>query len=98
VIEHEGKTALRYSAGLVVHDLHQPHRVLYRSPEPTLVPETDDEVSGTVNNVVFPTAIDPLAQARTFDVYYGMADSKIGRCRLELGASTLARAEDENAA
>jgi beta-1,2-mannobiose phosphorylase / 1,2-beta-oligomannan phosphorylase len=98
VIDHGGRAVLRYSAGIVVHDLHQPHRVLYRSPEPTLVPETEDELSGMVNNVVFPTAIDVLAQPRTFDVYYGMADSKIGRCRLELGASTLARAEDENAA
>ena len=91
VIEHEGKTAMRYSAGIVVHDLHQPHLVLYRSPEPTLVPQTEEEVSGTVNNVVFPTAIDPLPAARTYDVYYGMADAKIGRCRLELGASTLTR-------
>ncbi len=82
-------TGMRYSAGIVIHDAERPDRILYRSPEPVFSPETKDEMRGMVNNVVFPTAIDvpPGADARAYDVYYGMADSRIGRIRVELGAS-----------
>jgi predicted GH43/DUF377 family glycosyl hydrolase len=85
-------TGMRYSAGIVVHDYERPHHVLYRSPEPVFYPQTSDELRGMVHNVVFPTAIDvrPDAGPRDYDVYYGMADSRIGRVRVELGASALA--------
>ena len=92
---------MRYSAGLVVHDAERPHLVRYRSPQPVFVPETADERRGMVNNVVFPTAIDvpPGAPAREFDVYYGMADSRIGLMRVDLGASeAVAREARESAA
>ena len=77
---------LRYSAGVVVHDLERPHIVRYRSPEPILVPETDREKMGIVDNVVFPTAIDPRTDLgpRVFDIYYGMADYAIGAARVTL--------------
>jgi predicted GH43/DUF377 family glycosyl hydrolase len=86
---------MRYSAGFVIHDIERPDRVLYRSLEPVLAPETPDELRGMVNHVVFPTAIDlrPGAPARDYDVYYGMADSRIGRIRVELGASEREAAE-----
>lgn len=87
-VEHDGgkRFTMRYSAGLVVHDLMQPHKIRYRSPLPVLQPETPDELSGTVNNVVFPTAFDPRPDLgpRVFDMYYGMADYKIGLARLRL--------------
>ncbi|MBC5811356.1 MAG: glycosidase, partial [Candidatus Eremiobacteraeota bacterium] len=75
-----------YSGGIVVHDLQRPDIVRYRSPKPVIWPQTDDETRGVVNYVVFPTGIDvpPGAPARTFDVYYGMADARIGRFRAEL--------------
>jgi len=94
-------SGMRYSAGLVVHDAERPDLVLYRSPQPLFAPETADERRGMVNNVVFPTAIDapPGSAPRTYDVYYGMADSRIGRVRLELGASeTAAEGRQESAA
>lgn len=52
-----------------------------------LVPSTTEELQGTVNNVVFPTALVPRPELgdRTFDCYYGMADFRIGRFRLQLG-------------
>jgi len=83
---HPGAYRLVYSAGLVVHDRERPDVILYRSPDPVFVPETEDERIGTVNNVVFPTAIDRRSDVgpRSFDVYYGMADRKIGLARLEL--------------
>jgi predicted GH43/DUF377 family glycosyl hydrolase len=92
---------MRYSAGIVVHDYERPHIVRYRSPQPVFVPETADERRGIVNDVVFPTAIDlpPGAPPREFEVYYGMADSRIGRVRVDLGASAAAlRESQENAA
>ncbi len=85
-----------YSAGVIVHDIDRPHIVLYRSPAPVMKPEGIDEVHGTVNNVVFPTAIDQRGD-RTFDVYYGMADAKIGRAGCAL-PNAYAAAADENAA
>jgi predicted GH43/DUF377 family glycosyl hydrolase len=87
-------TGMRYSAGVVIHDIERPDRVLYRSPEPAFSPQTADELRGVVNNVVFPTAIDvrPDAAPRDFDVYYGMADARIGIARVRLGASRPAAA------
>jgi predicted GH43/DUF377 family glycosyl hydrolase len=87
-------TGMRYSGGIVVHDAERPDRVLYRSPAPAFVPETADELRGMVNNVVFPTAIDvrPGAGPRDYDVYYGMADSRIGRIRVQFGAGAFSAA------
>ena len=89
-VDGEGaRTGMRYSAGIVIHDLERPDRVLYRSSQPVLVPETADERRGMVHNVVFPTAIDaaPGSAEREYDVFYGMADSRIGRVRVQLPAS-----------
>jgi predicted GH43/DUF377 family glycosyl hydrolase len=95
-VEHEGRITLCYSAGIVLHDLDQPHRVLYRSPEPVLSPDTVEERTGIVNNVVFPTGIDTKGNG-TYDVYYGAADAKVARARFEL-APVAAGAAAETAA
>jgi predicted GH43/DUF377 family glycosyl hydrolase len=79
----DGRYTMTYSAGIVIHDLERPHLVRYRSPAPVLTPEHPDELHGVVNNVVFPTGIDVLGE-RAFDVYYGMADARIGRASLVL--------------
>ena len=76
---------VNYSAGAMVLDLDDPRKILYRSPEPTLAPETEEERVGIVPNVVFPTGIDARANGRV-DVYYGMADSAIGVARLDIPA------------
>jgi len=83
---HGSRPKLRYSAGVVVHDALRPDRVLYRSPEPICVPQDERECKGVVDNVVFPTGIDPRPDLgpRTFDVYYGMADYAIGAFRMSL--------------
>lgn len=85
-IEVDGRFAMTYSAGIVIHDADEPHLVRYRSPVPVLAPTTADELHGIVSNVVFPTGIDVRAE-RSFDVYYGMADARIGRASVELGAA-----------
>jgi beta-1,2-mannobiose phosphorylase / 1,2-beta-oligomannan phosphorylase len=78
---------LQYSAGALVLDHHDPRIIRYRSPEPVLVPELAEEMAGIVANVVFPTAVDrrhDLGRPELVDIYYGMADNRIGAARLEL--------------
>ena len=78
---------LCYSAGLMVLAKDHPREVLYRSAEPVLKPELPEECQGTVPNIVFPTGIDrrdDIGAPDRFDVYYGMADNRIGAARLDL--------------
>ena len=81
---------LCYSAGVLVLSQELPRVIRYRSPEPVLTPELPQECIGTVANVVFPTAIDrrdDLGLPDRFDVYYGMADNRIGVARLDVPES-----------
>ncbi|MCO8277776.1 hypothetical protein M1L60_45115 [Actinoplanes sp. TRM 88003] len=70
-----------YAAGAMILDPADPSHVLDRTSEAIFVPETADEQSGTVPNVVFPTAIEEVDGVHY--VFYGMADSKIGVARLD---------------
>jgi beta-1,2-mannobiose phosphorylase / 1,2-beta-oligomannan phosphorylase len=76
----------RYAAGILIHDEKRPHIIRYRSHAPFIVPETEAERHGVVNDVVFPTGIDhrPKAPVDEFDVYYGMGDERIGLVTLSL--------------
>jgi predicted GH43/DUF377 family glycosyl hydrolase len=81
---------LCYSAGVVVLSPEHPNRIIHRSPAPVLVPEGVSELTGTVSNVVFPTGIDrrdDLGTPDRFDLYYGMADYRIGAARLDVPLS-----------
>ena len=83
---HSGRR-LCYSAGVMILSREHPRAVVYRSAEPVLVPALPEERSGTIANVVFPTGIDrrdDLGRPDCFDVYYGMADDRIGVARLEV--------------
>ena len=78
---------LCYSAGVMVLSKEHPQKILYRSVAPVLTPELPQERHGTIANVVFPTGIDrrdDLGKPDRFDVYYGMADNRIGVARLDL--------------
>lgn len=78
---------LTYSAGVMVLSKEHPQLILYRSAEPVLMPMLPKERSGIVPNVVFPTGIDrrdDLGSPDRFDVYYGMADNRIGAARLDV--------------
>jgi len=78
---------LRYSAGVMVLSKEHPRVIRYRSSEPVLTPLLRQERRGTVPNVVFPTGIDrrdDLGSPDRFDVYYGMADDRIGVARLDV--------------
>jgi predicted GH43/DUF377 family glycosyl hydrolase len=78
---------LCYSAGAMVLSKEHPHVIRYRSAEPVLTPELPQERRGVVSNVVFPTGIDrrdDIDMPDRFDVYYGMADNRIGVARLDV--------------
>ncbi len=91
VHELEGSTAskpkLCYSAGVMVLSEQNPQKIIYRSPKPILIPELPEETIGTIANVVFPTGIDrrdDIGQPNRIDVYYGMADNRIGVAKMEI--------------
>jgi predicted GH43/DUF377 family glycosyl hydrolase len=78
---------LQYSAGVMVLSAEHPHHILYRSPKPLMTPQLPEERAGTVSDVVFPTGIDrraDLGLSNRYDVYYGMADRRIGVARLDV--------------
>ena len=78
---------LCYSAGVMVLSQDHPQQIRYRSTHPVLAPMLPQERQGTIANVVFPTGIDrrdDLGLPDRFDVYYGMADNRIGVARLDM--------------
>jgi len=91
VTEMEGPSnqvhPLCYSAGVMVLSKEHPQLIRYRSAKPVLTPELPQERHGTVANVVFPTGIDrrdDIGLPERYDVYYGMADFRIGVARLDV--------------
>jgi len=81
------KHNLCYSAGVMVLSKEHPQKILYRSAKPVLTPTLPQECQGTVAHVVFPTGIDrrdDIGLSNRFDVYYGMADYRIGVARLDV--------------
>ncbi|MBV8084200.1 MAG: glycosidase [Chloroflexi bacterium] len=84
----DAKQRLRYSAGALVLDRQHPDHIHYRSRQPVLVPDADER-EGLVPNVVFPTAVDQrtdIGRPDRVDVYYGMADDRIGVATLTIPA------------
>jgi len=65
-----------YTAGAILLDAEHPSTMLRRSEMPLMVPETDFEKGGYLNDVIFPTAI--LPRDDLFYVYYGAADCRVG--------------------
>ena len=65
-----------YRLGIMLLDINDPAKILYRSSEPILEPEAPYEKEGYVKNVVFTCgAVDKDGQ---YLVYYGAADKVIG--------------------
>ena len=75
-----------YQGGALLLDREDPRRVLARTAEPIFGPDTPEERVGVVGNVVFPTAVDERGGG--LDVYYGMADSRIGCAHVQSVAFT----------
>jgi predicted GH43/DUF377 family glycosyl hydrolase len=71
---------VHYAVGAMLLDPEDVSRVIARTAEPLMRPETADETDGTVPNVVFPTAIERIGEA--WFVFYGKADARIGVAEL----------------
>jgi predicted GH43/DUF377 family glycosyl hydrolase len=61
---------------LALLDLDDPRRVIARTSEPVMEPETDYELYGDVNNVVF--AEGAVVIDDVLYLYYGGADKVVG--------------------
>jgi predicted GH43/DUF377 family glycosyl hydrolase len=83
VLYHGVDEDIVYRVGALLLDLDDPTRVLARTRDPILEPETEYERKGVVDNVVFPCGNVVIA-GRLF-VYYGAADRCVGvaACRLD---------------
>ncbi len=75
IIYHGVDYDLVYRLGIVVLDLKDPTKVVYRSADPIMSPETGYEKIGQVNNVVFTCGM--VEREGLFYIYYGAADSCI---------------------
>lgn len=64
-----------YRAGIVLLDLKDPQKVIYRSEEPILEPTEKYEIYGDTPNVVFPTGL--VEKDGLLYLYYGAADKTI---------------------
>lgn len=87
IIYHGVDRSRVYRLGVVLADLANPERLLYRSPNPVLSPETELEIGkkgkSWVPNVVFTCGAVPANDKEVLDaedeilVYYGAADTHI---------------------
>jgi predicted GH43/DUF377 family glycosyl hydrolase len=72
----------RYCLGAALLDSTEPWRVLARSTEPILEPQSDYECEGFFGNVVFSCGL--LCEDDKLRVYYGAADTTICYAELSL--------------
>lgn len=71
-----------YYAGAALLDLEDPRKVLARLPYPLISPIEDYELTGTVNNVVFPTGTAIFGE--DLCIYYGAADTYIAAAKIKM--------------
>ncbi len=81
-IYHGASASDRYCLGAVLLDGREPWKVVARSREPLLVPETDYELHGFYGNVVF--CCDALFEGDDVKIYYGAADTCIAYAEVDL--------------
>ncbi len=74
-IYHGCNAQKRYCLGAMLLDINDPSRVIARSDEPVMEPQTDYETHGFFGQVVFTNG--HLVQDDTITIYYGASDSVI---------------------
>ncbi len=74
-----------YHLGALLLDLDDPSRVIARSQQPMLSPESDFERAGFYSNTVFSNgAVMHPSVADQLLVYYGAADQSVGVCKVSI--------------
>lgn len=73
----------RWTVKAALLDLNDPRKVIAETPWPILEPETEDEVTGVVNNVTFPEGA--VVVGDELYVYYGSGDQGccLATCRMD---------------
>jgi predicted GH43/DUF377 family glycosyl hydrolase len=71
-----------YYACAALLDLNDPLKVIARLPYPLISPQADYELTGSVNNVVFPTGTAQFGE--DLYIYYGAADSYIAAASVNI--------------
>ena len=85
----------RYSAGVFITPHNEPQHVIYRSNCAILKPLLAEEQTGTVPNVVFPSAVWQTGAARNaLAIFWGAADTRIMWGTLYLPSEVLAVSAD----
>lgn len=79
---HEEDTVGIYCGGAALFDLNDPNKLIARAKRPILVPETEFDRRGFLNNIVFPTAV--ALDSDDLLVYYGAADTYTAVTKLSL--------------
>ena len=81
--EANNKSVKKYQAGAVLLDLKDPSKVIARSKKPIFKPEKNYEISGDVDNVVFPEGT-VVIDGKLF-VFYGAVDETccLATCNLK---------------
>jgi predicted GH43/DUF377 family glycosyl hydrolase len=81
-IYHGANSEHRYCLGALLLDLHEPWKVLARSPKPIMEPNAEYERAGFFGNVVFTNG--HVVDGDTLTLYYGASDSVICGARFSL--------------
>lgn len=81
-IYHAADKNNRYALGVFLLDENNPMRILAKSREPLMYPQTSYEEEGFFGGVVFTCGC--LFDGSTVKIYYGAADDKIGRADIGL--------------
>ena len=82
--------------GALLHDADDPRKILARSPEPILEPETAYERMGLFNDTIFSCGVVPLDPERV-RMYYGAADSVIAAADFSISEILASMEEWHNA-
>lgn len=85
---HAADTAERYCLGAMLLDSQHPERILARTEDPIMKPETDYETDGFFGNSVFTCGC--CQNGNNIVLYYGAADDKI--CRADIDIEEIYRA------
>ena len=78
----EKNKKFQYCAGAALLDLKDPSKVIGRLPDPLLVPETDYELYGDVDNVVFP--VGGYIYNGELYISYGGADTVVAMAKVNV--------------
>lgn len=80
---YHGADGKNYYTGAVLLDLNNPERVLARSKEPFMVPETYYETEGFFDNVIFVNGHIRVSEDLLY-IYYGGADKYTAGCEVNI--------------